>query len=59
MTMAVGPGCDYDKVHGQERLRSNHGCLRRPMIEAMTIRNLPPATQRPYLRVVSKLSRYF
>ena len=33
--------------------------FRRRMIEDMTVRNLSPATQRSYLAVVSKLSRYF
>jgi integrase/recombinase XerD len=33
--------------------------LRRRMIEDMTIRNLPPATQRSYLHAVAKLSRHF
>jgi hypothetical protein len=33
--------------------------LRRRMIEDMTIRNLPPATQRSYLHVVEKFSRNF
>ncbi len=35
------------------------GPLRRRMIEDMTVRNLSPATQRSYLRAVSKFSRYF
>jgi hypothetical protein len=48
MTMAVDPGCDCDRVHRQKRSRSNH---RRRMIEAMTIRNRSPETQRRYLRV--------
>jgi len=39
MAVAVGQGCDCDSVLGQDRLRSNHGCLRRRRIEAMTIRN--------------------
>jgi len=46
MTMAVGPGCDCGSVHGQGRLRSNHGCLRRRMIKAMAIRGLSPTTRR-------------
>ncbi|MGO7273047.1 integrase [Rhizobium ruizarguesonis] len=33
--------------------------LRRRMIDDMTIRNLSPATQRSYLRAVTKFSRYF
>ena len=33
--------------------------LRRRMIEDMTIRNLSPATQRSYIRAVSKFSRHF
>ena len=33
--------------------------LRRRMIEDMTIRNMSPATQRSYISVVSKFSRYF
>ena len=33
--------------------------LRRRMIEDMTIRNMSPATQRSYINVVSKFSRYF
>jgi hypothetical protein len=32
--------------------------LRRRMIEDMTIRNLSPATQRSYIRAVSKLSQH-
>ena len=33
--------------------------LRRQMIEDMTVRNLPPATQRSYINAVRKFSRYF
>ena len=33
--------------------------LRRRMIEHMTVRNLPPATQQSYLNAISKFSRYF
>jgi len=33
--------------------------LRRRMIDDMTLRNLPPATQRSYLHAVAKFSRYF
>jgi integrase len=33
--------------------------IRRRMIEDMTVRNLSPATQQPYLNAVSKFSRYF
>ena len=33
--------------------------MRLRMIEDMTIRNLSPATQQPYLHAVSKFSRYF
>ena len=33
--------------------------LRRRMIEAMTVRNLSPATQRSYLHAVAKFSRFF
>ncbi|MGO7428497.1 phage integrase N-terminal SAM-like domain-containing protein, partial [Rhizobium ruizarguesonis] len=33
--------------------------LRRRMIDDMTIRNLSPATQRSYLRAVTKFSSYF
>jgi integrase/recombinase XerD len=33
--------------------------LRRRMIEAMTIRNLSPATQRSYLHAVSRFSQFF
>lgn len=33
--------------------------LHRRMIEDTTVRNLSPATQRFYLHVVSKFSRYF
>ncbi len=33
--------------------------LRRRMIEDMTVRNLPPATQRSYIHAVAKFSRYF
>lgn len=33
--------------------------LRRRMIDDMTLRNLSPATQRSYLHVVTKFSRYF
>jgi hypothetical protein len=29
------------------------------MIEAMTVRNMSPATQRSYISAVSKFSRYF
>jgi hypothetical protein len=33
--------------------------VRRRMIEDMTVRNLPPATQQSYLSAVLKFSRYF
>jgi integrase/recombinase XerD len=33
--------------------------VRRRMIEAMTVRNMSPATQRTYVSAVSKFSRYF
>ena len=33
--------------------------LRRRMIEDTTVRNLSPATQRPYIHAVTKISRYF
>jgi integrase/recombinase XerD len=33
--------------------------LRRRMVEDMTVRNLSPATQRPYLHAVAKFSRFF
>jgi integrase/recombinase XerD len=33
--------------------------LRRRMIEDMSIRNISPATQRPYIHAVSKFSQYF
>jgi hypothetical protein len=33
--------------------------VRRRMIEDMTVRNLPPATQRSYIHAVAKFSRYF
>ena len=33
--------------------------LRRHMIEDMTVRNLSPATQRPYVSAIAKFSRYF
>jgi len=33
--------------------------LRRRMIEDMTVRNLPPTTQRSYIHAVAKFSRYF
>jgi hypothetical protein len=33
--------------------------LRRRMIEDMTIRNLSPATQQPYLHAVSRFSQFF
>ena len=33
--------------------------VRRRMIEAMTVRNMSPATQRSYVSAVSKFSRYF
>src|SRR5260370_41128050 len=35
------------------------GPLRRRMIEDMTVRNLSRATQRSYLRAVTKFSQYF
>jgi hypothetical protein len=44
MTMAVDQGCDCDSVHGQNRSRSNHPCVRRT-IEATMIRNRSPAKQ--------------
>jgi hypothetical protein len=34
-------------------------CLRRRIIEDMTVRNLSPATQRSYPNAISKFSRYF
>lgn len=34
-------------------------CLRRRMIDDMTLRNLSPATQRSYLHAVAKFSRHF
>jgi hypothetical protein len=33
--------------------------LRRRMIEDMTVRNLSPATQRPYVHAVAKFGRFF
>ena len=33
--------------------------LRCRMIEDMTVRNLSPATQRPYIHAVQKFSRHF
>jgi hypothetical protein len=56
MTMAVDQGCDCVSVLGQDRLRSNHGCVRRRMIEAAIIRNRSLAKQRRYLSAGSQFS---
>jgi hypothetical protein len=33
--------------------------LRRRMIEYVTVRNLSPATQRPYVHAVARFDRFF